>query len=62
MVTLKILLRKGINIYYNFSIPLCTLKNFPYQIEHTIQWARDYFEGIFAEGPSEASKFYEQPK
>lgn len=22
---------------------LCTLKNFPYQIEHTIQWARDYF-------------------
>lgn len=25
------------------SIPLCTLKNFPYQIEHTIQWARDYF-------------------
>jgi len=29
------------------SIPLCTLKNFPYQIEHTIQWARDYFEGVF---------------
>jgi len=22
------------------TIPLCTLKNFPYQIEHTIQWAR----------------------
>jgi len=30
------------------SIPLCTLKNFPYMIEHTIQWARDYFEGVFA--------------
>lgn len=31
------------------SIPLCTLKNFPNQIEHTIQWARDKFEGYFAE-------------
>ena len=20
--------------------PVCTLKNFPYQIQHTIQWAR----------------------
>ena len=25
------------------NIPLCTLKNSPYEIEHTIQWARDYF-------------------
>jgi len=32
------------------SFPLCTLKNFPNQIEHTIQWARDYFEGMFVEG------------
>lgn len=40
------------------SIPLCTLKNFPYQIEHTIQWARDYFEGIFTEPSSELQKFY----
>lgn len=40
------------------SIPLCTLKNFPYQIEHTIQWARDYFEGIFSEPSSELQKFY----
>lgn len=29
------------------SIPVCTLKNFPYAIEHTIQWARDWFEGEF---------------
>lgn len=40
------------------SIPLCTLKNFPYQIEHTIQWARDYFEGTFAEPSSDLSNFY----
>jgi len=29
------------------SIPMCTLKNFPYMPEHTIQWARDVFEGLF---------------
>ncbi|RLN96567.1 hypothetical protein BBJ28_00025867, partial [Nothophytophthora sp. Chile5] len=27
------------------SIPICTLKNFPNAIEHTLQWARDWFEG-----------------
>ncbi|KAL4461677.1 hypothetical protein ABPG72_016686 [Tetrahymena utriculariae] len=44
------------------SIPLCTLKNFPYQIEHTIQWARDYFEGNLVEGPNETSKYVENPQ
>ncbi|XP_066554225.1 ubiquitin-like modifier-activating enzyme 1 [Amia ocellicauda] len=29
------------------AIPLCTLKNFPHRIEHTLQWARDEFEGLF---------------
>ncbi|RGB35422.1 ubiquitin-activating emzyme E1 [Rhizophagus diaphanus] len=29
------------------SIPICTLKNFPNAIEHTIQWARELFEGLF---------------
>ena len=31
------------------SIPVCTLKNFPNAIEHTIQWARDTFEGFFSQ-------------
>jgi ubiquitin-activating enzyme E1 len=44
------------------TIPLCTLKNFPYQIEHTIQWARDYFEGTFCEGPAETFKFIQDPQ
>jgi ubiquitin-activating enzyme E1 len=44
------------------SIPLCTLKNFPYQIEHTIQWARDFFEGTFVEGPNEVNKYLEDPE
>ena len=29
------------------GVPICTLKNFPNKIEHTIQWARDDFEGFF---------------
>ena len=31
------------------TIPVCTLKSFPYLIEHTLQWARDIFEGEFAQ-------------
>uniref|UniRef100_A0A671UPU5 E1 ubiquitin-activating enzyme n=1 Tax=Sparus aurata TaxID=8175 RepID=A0A671UPU5_SPAAU len=33
------------------SIPICTLKNFPNAIEHTLQWARDEFEGLFKQPP-----------
>lgn len=29
------------------SIPVCTLKHFPNLIEHTLQWAREYFEETF---------------
>ncbi|KAI9220444.1 ubiquitin-activating emzyme E1 [Blastocladiella britannica] len=39
------------------SIPICTLKNFPNQIEHTIQWARDQFEGLFRQ-PAENVNLY----
>lgn len=31
--------------------PVCTLKNFPFRIEHTLQWARDWFEGEFKQLP-----------
>ena len=34
------------------SIPVCTIKNFPNSIEHTIQWAREEFEGLFSRGPN----------
>ena len=27
------------------TFPVCTLKNFPYRIEHTLQWAQDWFHG-----------------
>ena len=39
------------------SIPICTLKNFPNAIEHTLQWARDTFEGLFT-NPAFACKDY----
>ncbi|GAB0495552.1 hypothetical protein MMPV_006854 [Pyropia vietnamensis] len=39
------------------SIPICTLKNFPYQIEHTLQWARDWFEGSFRATPEDCNAY-----
>lgn len=39
------------------SIPICTLKNFPNAIEHTLQWARDLFEGVFSQSPQNASQY-----
>jgi ubiquitin-activating enzyme E1 len=29
------------------SIPICTIKNFPYEISHCVQWAREQFEKLF---------------
>lgn len=39
------------------SIPVCTLRHFPNDIHHTIQWARDKFEGLFTSDVMDASKF-----
>jgi ubiquitin-activating enzyme E1 len=39
------------------SVPVCTLKNFPYQIEHTIQYSRDIFEGYFNKAPTNYNKY-----
>ena len=44
------------------SIPICTVKNFPHQIEHTIQWARDKFEGIFANPSKLCVDYLKDPK
>ncbi|ELU11611.1 hypothetical protein CAPTEDRAFT_162959 [Capitella teleta] len=44
------------------SIPICTLKNFPNAIEHTLQWARDQFEGIFTQAPETAQQYCKDPK
>lgn len=44
------------------SIPICTLKNFPNQIEHTLQWARDGFEGLFSQTPETARQYLTDSK
>ena len=44
------------------SIPICTLKNFPNAIEHTLQWARDLFEGEFRKAAENAAMYLSDPK
>ncbi|XP_040573095.1 ubiquitin-like modifier-activating enzyme 1 [Lepeophtheirus salmonis] len=43
------------------TIPMCTLTHFPNKIEHTLQWARDLFEGTFAQGPLNGKQFLSEP-
>ncbi|KAL0210861.1 hypothetical protein P9112_009159 [Eukaryota sp. TZLM1-RC] len=43
------------------SVPMCTLKNFPYQIEHTIEWSRQFFEETFTNTVADASKYLKNP-
>ncbi|KAL3792211.1 hypothetical protein ACHAW5_004086 [Stephanodiscus triporus] len=43
------------------SIPVCTLKNFPNQIQHTLQWARDYFEGEFKQSGEDVNSYLSNP-
>jgi hypothetical protein len=42
------------------AIPVCTLKSFPYLIEHTLQWARDAFEGEFSHAPDAVNRWLER--
>lgn len=44
------------------SIPMCTLRNFPNQIEHTIEWGRAEFNSSFVDGASEAIDYLDKPE
>ena len=44
------------------SVPICILHNFPNLIEHTIQWARDNFAGLFTNPAQQAEEFIRNPK
>ncbi|XP_045852887.1 ubiquitin-like modifier-activating enzyme 1, partial [Meles meles] len=44
------------------SIPICTLKNFPNAIEHTLQWARDEFEGLFKHAAENVNQYLTDSK
>ncbi|XP_076985390.1 ubiquitin-like modifier-activating enzyme 7 isoform X2 [Tamandua tetradactyla] len=41
------------------SYPVCTVRHFPSTVEHTLQWARDEFEGLFRLS-AEAINCYQQ--
>jgi ubiquitin-activating enzyme E1 len=43
------------------SIPMCTLHHFPNRIEHTIQWSRDEFEGLFKSNCENVNQFLSDP-
>lgn len=43
------------------SFPMCTIKNFPNQIEHTIAWARSEFEAYFKEPAENVNMYLTQP-
>jgi len=44
------------------SVPMCTLRNFPNLIEHTIEWARDNFAGLFTIPAQQAEEYMRDPK
>ncbi|XP_043374322.1 ubiquitin-like modifier-activating enzyme 7 isoform X8 [Dermochelys coriacea] len=43
------------------AVPLCTLRHFPSTIEHTLQWARDEFDGLFKVPAENLNKYLEDP-
>jgi len=43
----------------NNDIPICTLKMFPEETLHCIEWARDLFGKFFTQGPKNLLKILE---
>uniref|UniRef100_A0A670Z9D8 Ubiquitin like modifier activating enzyme 7 n=1 Tax=Pseudonaja textilis TaxID=8673 RepID=A0A670Z9D8_PSETE len=43
------------------DFPLCTLRYFPSNIQHTIQWARNQFEDLFKRRAEDTNKFLRDP-
>lgn len=44
------------------GIPMCTLRNFPNQIEHCIEWGRDLFNKLFVDRPNDAVGYIDKPQ
>ena len=44
------------------GIPMCTLRNFPNQIEHCIEWGRDKFNDLFVDTPGDLVSFLNNDK
>jgi ubiquitin-activating enzyme E1 len=44
------------------DLPMCSVRNLPYLIEHTIEYARSLFVEIFTDHPHEAASYATQPQ
>ena len=44
------------------EFPVCTLRSFPYLIDHVIEWARDEFFGIFVQTSKFLKDHFENPE
>jgi ubiquitin-activating enzyme E1 len=43
------------------AIPMCTLRNFPNQIEHCIEWGRDLFNKLYFDPPNDTKNYFSNP-
>ncbi|KAH7105673.1 ubiquitin activating enzyme [Auriculariales sp. MPI-PUGE-AT-0066] len=41
--------------------PMCTVKSFPHQIQHTIQWSRELFTDLFVKPLESANSYLSEP-
>lgn len=41
---------------------MCTLRNFPNQIEHCIEWGRDLFSKLYFDAPGDTISYIEHPQ
>lgn len=41
---------------------MCTLRNFPNQIEHCIEWGRDKFNELFVDTPGDLTSYLDNPQ
>ena len=41
---------------------MCTLRNYPYNLDHTIERARDVFHGFFCDGTLDFANLIKDPK
>ena len=44
------------------SIPMCTIRNFPNQIEHCIEWSREIFNRLYFDSPNDTKSYIENSK
>jgi ubiquitin-activating enzyme E1 len=44
------------------GIPMCTIRNTPFLLEHCIEWSRNYFSAIFVDGSLDFRNYIKNPE